>query len=128
MRTFACLLITAFLAVEAHAEYRFFDSDGVRIRYIEQGVGEPIILLHGHTTRIELSWISTGVFDALSANHRVIAMDFRGYGESGKPHDPSAYGTQMAEDVIRLLDHLSIDRAHIIGYSMGAPFVLPYYP
>jgi len=120
MRAIAFLLIATFVSVEASADYRFFDSDGVRIRYLDQGTGEAVVLIHGNTSRIEHNWVDTGVFDALTANHRVIALDVRGYGESDKPHDPSAYGTPMGDDVIRLLDHLSIDRAHVLGYSMGA--------
>jgi pimeloyl-ACP methyl ester carboxylesterase len=47
-------------------------------------------------------------------------MDLRGHGKSGKPHDPNAYGDELAKDVVRLLDHLKIDRAHLVGYSLGA--------
>jgi pimeloyl-ACP methyl ester carboxylesterase len=54
-----------------------------------------------------------------TAGYRVIAMDCRGHGESGKPHDPGLYGLEMVGDVIRLLDYLKIDRAHVVGYSMG---------
>jgi pimeloyl-ACP methyl ester carboxylesterase len=53
------------------------------------------------------------------AGFRIIAMDARGHGQSGKPHDPAAYGAEMADDVARLLDHLKIPRAHVLGYSMG---------
>jgi pimeloyl-ACP methyl ester carboxylesterase len=118
-----CLVVTAIglaLSGTASARYKFFDSDGVRIRYLDQGVGEAVVLIHGNTSRIEHNWVETGVFDALSVSHRVIALDVRGFGESDKPHDPAAYGTQMGDDVIRLLDHLEIDRAHVMGYSMGA--------
>ena len=50
----------------------------------------------------------------------MISFDARGHGKSGKPHDPAQYGREMALDVVRLMDHLQIDRAHVIGYSMGA--------
>lgn len=98
----------------------FFDSRGVRIRYVEQGQGAPVILIHGYTGTLERHWVNPGVFADLARDHRVIAMDCRGHGKSGKPHDPAAYGAQMAQDVVRLLDHLQIGRAHVVGYSMGA--------
>src|SRR5207302_6396416 len=51
---------------------------------------------------------------------QVIALDCRGHGKSDKPHDPAQYGPEMAADVVRLLDHLKIEKAHLIGYSSGA--------
>ena len=99
---------------------QFFDSSGVRIRYVEQGQGTPIVLVHGLTGNLDRHWIANGVFAALAKDHRTIAMDARGHGKSGKPHDPKMYGEQMARDVVALLDHLKIPRAHFVGYSMGA--------
>ena len=101
---------------------RFFDSDGVRIHYIEEGSGEPIVLLHGNTQSVG-QWLRAGVFQNLAKDYRVIAFDARGHGESDKPHETSAYGQEMALDIFRLLDHLKIARAHILGYSMGARVV-----
>jgi len=98
----------------------YFDSIGVQIRYVEAGSGEPVLLIHGVTQNIETNWISTGVFQNLSKDHRVIAFDLRGHGKSGKPHEPSAYGREMVQDAVRLLDHLGIARANIVGYSLGA--------
>lgn len=97
----------------------YFDSNGAKIHYIEQGAGEAIILLHGNTGTVE-SWMGAGVFQDLTRDYRVIAFDARGHGRSDKPHDVAAYGANMSEDIIRLLDHLQIERAHIIGSSMGA--------
>lgn len=51
-------------------------------------------------------------------------MDCRGHGKSGKPHIPSAYGQEMVDDVVRLLDHLELQRAHVVGHSMGAEITL----
>ena len=98
---------------------RFFDSNGVRIRYVEQGNGDAIVLIHGDGSTLD-SWIDSGVLPNLARDYRVIAFDARGSGKSGKPHDVKAYGREMGLDVLRLLDHLGIRRAHIIGYSMGA--------
>ena len=116
--TFCLLFIAPAAAV---AEDQFFDSEGVQIRYTDQGPrdGEPVVLIHGGFSNIEAQWAETGVIDALDDAYRVIALDVRGHGKSDKPHDPDAYGNMMAVDVIRLLDHLAIDRAHIVGYSMG---------
>jgi pimeloyl-ACP methyl ester carboxylesterase len=99
---------------------RFFDSNGVRIRYVEQGQGPPVVLIHGYTGNLERHWINPGVFTNLANDYRVIAIDCRGHGKSGKPTSPRAYGAEMGKDVIRLLDHLKIRRAHIVGFSMGA--------
>ena len=105
---------------QASAEDKFFTSDGVRLRYVERGQGEPVVLLHGNGSWIETMWADTGVIEALSTKYRVIALDFRGYGRSGKPHDPAAYGSHMGDDVVNLLNHLGLKRAHVVGYSMGA--------
>lgn len=118
------LLWAAMLAVlmapsVASGQDRFFDSGGVRIRYIERGTGEPIVLLHGIGGSVQ-TWIDAGVLESLAVDHRVIAFDARGHGKSEKPHDPKQYGREMALDVVRLLDHMSLRRAHIVGYSMGA--------
>jgi pimeloyl-ACP methyl ester carboxylesterase len=102
----------------AFAQDRFFDADGVRIRYVERGAGAPVILIHGFTANIERGWVHTGILPDLARDYRVIAFDLRGHGKSDKPHDPRAYDP-LAIDVIRLLDHLGIERAHAVGYSLG---------
>ena len=81
--------------------------------------------IHGYTGYIERHWIATGVFANLAKDHRVIALDCRGHGKSGKPTDPKAYGAEMAQDIVRLLDHLKIRRAHVVGFSMGAMIAGP---
>jgi pimeloyl-ACP methyl ester carboxylesterase len=97
-----------------------YDSNGVPIHYVDKGHGAPVVLIHGFTGSAARHWQAPGVIAALeTAGYRAIAMDCRGHGESGKPHDPALYGLEMAGDVIRLLDHLKIDRAHVVGYSMG---------
>ena len=83
--------------------------------------GGPIgvLLIHGFTGRLEV-WKEHGVLEALVRDFRVIALDCRGHGKSDKPHDPEMYGAEMAEDVVRVLDHLNLKKAHVVGYSMGA--------
>ncbi len=97
----------------------FFNSNGLRIHYVDRGMGEPIVLVHGLNNSIQ-DWVSGGVVANLSKDFRVIALDLRGHGFSEKPHDPKQYGREMGLDIVRLLDHLQIRKAHIIGYSMGA--------
>jgi pimeloyl-ACP methyl ester carboxylesterase len=116
----AVCLLCASSGLAQTPQDQWFDSRGVQIRYIEQGAGEPVLLIHGYTRSIETNWVQTGVFANLARDHRVIAFDLRGHGKSGKPHDPAAYGGETVQDAIRLLDHLGIRRAHVVGYSLGA--------
>lgn len=99
---------------------RVFDSDGVQIRYVDKGSGDPVLLIHGLAGRLEF-WKTTGIAEGLTAaGFRVIAYDARGHGHSAKPHDPEQYGEEDVEDAVRLLDHLSIERASVVGYSRGS--------
>ncbi len=99
-----------------------FDSDGVTIAYIDEGSGDPIMLVHGFASNSTVNWRNTNWIKALSgAGFRVIAFDNRGHGQSQKLYDPGQYGAAtMAEDARRLLDHLHIQRADMMGFSMGA--------
>jgi pimeloyl-ACP methyl ester carboxylesterase len=99
-----------------------FDSDGVTIAFLGEGDGFPTLLIHGFGSNYRVNWLSTSwVRDLVAAGRRVIALDNRGHGESDKPHDPAAYRvSMMAEDSRRLLDHLGVEKADVIGYSMGA--------
>ena len=109
-------------------ERHVFDSAGVAISYLDTledagaRQGLPVLLIHGFASNIAMNWVSTGWVEALRrAGHRVVAFDNRGHGASAKLYDLSDYGAPlMAEDARRLLDHLSITRAHVIGYSMGS--------
>jgi pimeloyl-ACP methyl ester carboxylesterase len=112
-----CLLL---VPAVGRAEEGFFDSNGVKIHYVVEGQGEPVLLIHGFTANVQSNWAAPGVIKALARDYRVIALDNRGHGKSDKPHDPKQYGTEMVEDPVRLLDHLKIDKAHVVGYSMGA--------
>jgi pimeloyl-ACP methyl ester carboxylesterase len=102
----------------ALAQDGFFESAGARIRYVERGAGAPVVLIHGFTGSIERSWVNTGILPDLERDYRVLALDLRGHGASDKPHDPRAYD-ELALDVIRLLDHLRVEKAHVVGYSLG---------
>ncbi|MCJ2039439.1 alpha/beta hydrolase [Methylobacterium sp. J-059] len=102
-----------------------FDSDGVRIAYIDVpasgGSGDPILLIHGFASNHVVNWVNTTWVRTLTqAGYRTIALDNRGHGESEKLYDPARYGSEdMAGDAVRLLDHLGIERADVMGYSMG---------
>lgn len=115
---FAALLVGVTGAQTARDD-KFFTSDGVRIRYVDAGRGEPVVLVHGFSSGLDANWAATGVIDALAKDFRVVALDCRGHGKSDKPHDPSSYGVHMIDDIANLMDHLSIRRAHVVGYSMG---------
>ncbi|MFO7477990.1 MAG: alpha/beta fold hydrolase [Methyloceanibacter sp.] len=99
-----------------------FDSDGVRIAYVDEGQGEPILLIHGFASNLATNWRDAHWLRSLTgAGRRVVAFDNRGHGRSEKLYDPALYGAPaMAEDARRLLDHLGIGRADVMGYSMGA--------
>ena len=117
-----CSLAQSSAAFEGN-DGTFTTSDGLKIHYIEAGpakaTGQPVVLIHGYTGTARGNWFSNGVAEALAKNHRVIAIDCRGHGQSDKPHEPEKYGPAMARDVIELMDHLKIAKAHIHGYSMG---------
>jgi pimeloyl-ACP methyl ester carboxylesterase len=101
-----------------------FDSNGVKIRYVTEGKGEAVVLIHGWMGDSSM-WGrdqsgNTKLNTAGAKGFQLIALDCRGHGKSDKPHDPEMYGPEMAADVVRLLDHLKIAKAHLVGYSSGA--------
>ncbi len=99
-----------------------FTHDRVEIAYLDEGEGDPILLIHGFASNRVANWVDPGWVKLLVADgRRVIALDNRGHGESAKLYDPAAYtAPAMAEDARALLDHLGIARADVMGYSMGA--------
>src|SRR5512132_488395 len=111
----ALALSVASMPVQGWAQDKYFDAAGVRLRYVEQGAGEPVVLVHGFTNTLEI-WARNGIVQDLSKTYRVIAFDLRGHGKSDKPHEPARYGREMGIDVVRLLDHLGIQQAHVVGY------------
>lgn len=99
-----------------------FQHDGIETAFLDEGEGEPIVLVHGFASTKEVNWVNPGWVTTLTrAGRRVIALDNRGHGQSSKFYDPADYHTaKMADDVAALLDHLKIARADVMGYSMGA--------
>ncbi|TKC99443.1 alpha/beta fold hydrolase [Polyangium fumosum] len=106
-------------------DHWFSARDGIKLHYVEYaGTGSPVVLVHGFLGSAEGNWIAPGISSAIASRHRVVLLDQRGHGESDKPKDVAAYGERMLTDVIELLDHLDIPRAHIGGYSMGGAITL----
>jgi pimeloyl-ACP methyl ester carboxylesterase len=99
-----------------------FRHGNVEIAYLDEGEGEPIVLVHGFASTKEVNWVNPGWVRTLTgAGRRVIALDNRGHGASSKLYDPADYPMPlMADDVRALLDHLGIECADVMGYSMGA--------
>src|SRR3979411_943887 len=99
-----------------------FHNGAVEIAYLDEGEGNPIVLVHGFASSKNVNWVyPTWVSELKKNSRRVIALDNRGHGESGKLYDPAQYEVAiMAGDVIALLDHLRIERADIMGYSLGS--------
>src|SRR4051812_43964956 len=111
----------------------FTSFDGVEIVYDEwnhAARGVPIVLHHGFAANSVANWTTPGVVDRLlTLCRRIVALDARGHGRSGKPHDIAAYAdSAMVKDLRALIDHLGADQVDLIGYSMGAAVSLAAAP
>jgi pimeloyl-ACP methyl ester carboxylesterase len=115
-----CLFVAA--GTTAFAEDAVFDSKGVKIRYVTEGKGDPVVLIHGWMGDSSMWGRDSFGNTKLKGldGFQVIALDCRGHGKSEKPYEPEKYGNEMAADVIRLLDHLKLEKAHLVGYSSGS--------
>jgi len=105
---------------------QYFTVDAVRIHYLVQGSGVPVVLIHAWLSSADANWVRPGTMAQLAKDHQVIALDLAGYGESDKPDDLSAYGNAWVEQVYQLMNHLHIQKAHIVGYSMGGMVALKF--
>lgn len=129
LTTLAILLAAALVArqaIGADADSATFDSAGTSIAYSVTGSGTPVILIHGLHSSFDMNWKLPGTVKLLAEKYKVIGFDVRGHGRSGKPQDEASYGLQMMEDVTRLMDHLKIEKAHVVGYSMGGMIALKF--
>lgn len=99
-----------------------FHNGEVEIAYLDEGEGDPVVLVHGFASTKNVNWVyPTWVSELKKSGRRVIAFDNRGHGDSGKLYDAAAYDiATMAGDVIALMDHLEIERADVMGYSLGS--------
>src|SRR6202022_4473262 len=102
-----------------------FHNGAVEIAYLDEGEGDPIFLVHGFASTKNVNWVyPTWVSELKKNGYRVIALDNRGHGETGKLYHSADYSIPiMAGDIVALLDHLGIDRADIMGYSLGGRMV-----
>jgi pimeloyl-ACP methyl ester carboxylesterase len=99
-----------------------FHNGAVEIAYLDEGEGEPIVLVHGFASSKNVNWVyPTWVSELKKAGRRVIAFDNRGHGDSAKLYDAKDYGIGiMAGDISALMDHLELERADVMGYSLGS--------
>jgi len=102
----------------------YFNNEGVNIYYEIEGTGPDLVMIHGFASNIDDNWRATNWINTLKDKNRLILMDCRGHGKSDKPTNPAQYGLKMMEDIIKLLDHLSIGKASLFGYSMGSRLTL----
>ena len=99
----------------------YFASNSIHIFYEEYGAGSPVVLIHGFGVDARLQYGETGLIRFLAPHFRVIALDCRGHGHSERFYDPDAYAMRnMSGDVLNLLDYLQIDRALLVGFSLGS--------
>lgn len=104
----------------------FIDANGIKVPYLIDGTGEPVVLIHGLDSSAEATWQKPGTMEALAKNHQVIAIDLPGFGQSGNSDESTAYGDRWVDDVTALLNQLKIRRAHIVGYSIGGLVALKF--
>ena len=99
-----------------------FKNGNVEIAYLDEGEGDPIVLVHGFASNKEVNWVMPGWTSVLRRDgRRVIALDNRGHGQSTKFYDPALYHTDlMADDVHALIRHLGLERVDVMGYSLGS--------
>ena len=100
--------------------------DGVRIAFSSEGSGDPVVLIHGLHSSTELNWKNPGIIKMLAENYQVICLDLPGHGESDKPESKDAYGLQMVHDVAKVMEHLKVQKAHLVGYSLGSMVALKF--
>jgi pimeloyl-ACP methyl ester carboxylesterase len=99
-----------------------FHNGAVELAYLDEGEGDPVVLIHGFASSKNVNWVYPGWIPELTKNgRRAIALDLRGHGQSSKLYEPGEYSIDiMAADVTALMDHLKIARADMMGYSLGA--------
>jgi pimeloyl-ACP methyl ester carboxylesterase len=107
--------------VEDETMTGYADVNGLHMYYEEHGTGTPLLLLHGGVMAIDLAWAE--LIPVLAADYRVIAVEYQGHGRTADIDRPITL-TNLAADMVALLDHLGIDRAHVVGHSLGGGIAL----
>jgi 2-hydroxy-6-oxonona-2,4-dienedioate hydrolase len=97
------------------SEVRFYDAGGVRTRCIEAGTGEPVIFLHGVGGHAEA--FARNIVP-LSSDFRAIGLDYLGFGLTDKPAEAPSH-TDYVEHLIAFMDAAGIEKAHLVGESLG---------
>jgi pimeloyl-ACP methyl ester carboxylesterase len=102
------------------------DNRGIKIHYEVHGSGHPVVLIHGGTVSFKNNYADFGWIESLNNNGlQVVGLDLRGHGKSDKPHEIESYGTSnLASDVVAVLDQLSLERASLVAYSIGTAVAL----
>jgi pimeloyl-ACP methyl ester carboxylesterase len=95
----------------------YADVNGVHMYYESHGTGTPLVLLHGGMLTIDINF--AGLIPTLARTHQVIGVEMQGHGRTADT-DRTITPAALADDIVGLLDHLGIDRAHVLGHSMGA--------
>ena len=103
------------------ADATFMEVDHTRVRYLDRGEGPPVVLIHGFNASLD-TW--TPVVDELAENHRVLALDLRGFGWSGRPEGQDYSPRGQAQLVFEFMDERGVDRADIVAHSWGASVAL----
>jgi len=103
-----------------------FHNADIRLHFEARGAGRPLVFLHGGTVDFRANYAAFGWPEKFIAlEYRVVGLDFRGHGQSDKPHDAGSYGTaNLATDVVALLDHLRLDHVDLVAYSIGTAVAL----
>jgi pimeloyl-ACP methyl ester carboxylesterase len=95
-------------------------NNGVEIHYQVEGQGHPLVLQHGGFGSIE-DWYEYGYVAALRDHYRLILIDARAHGKSGKPYDVEQYSPKLhASDIVAVLDEIKVEKCHYLGFSLGA--------
>jgi pimeloyl-ACP methyl ester carboxylesterase len=98
---------------------RFIELNGVRIHYVERGVGRPLVLFHGNGSMIQ-DFESSGLIELAAENYRVIVFDRPGYGHSDRPRNVVWTPDAQAELFFKALSRLGVHSALVLGHSWGA--------
>ena len=103
-----------------------FHNADIRLHFETRGAGRPLVFLHGGTVDFRANYAAFGWPEKFIARgYQAVGLDFRGHGQSDKPHDAGSYGTaNLATDVVALLDHLRLDHVDLVAYSIGTAVAL----